>query len=193
MSGDGARVAYPLFQEGDGGSHPTSPLQFQFGVIELDLAIDLNKRWHSRLPRVSKANLIRTKDNICFGAYFDNQWFASAIWTSPIARSFNGMDYLELRRLAISQDAPKNTASRMISIMTKEIKRRLPHIQKLISYQDTEVHTGTIYKASGWNIGRTSTTKECRWLSDDTRTKNLRRNALQTNAPKIRWEKDLGS
>jgi len=26
--GDGARVAYPLFQRGDGGAIPTSPLQF---------------------------------------------------------------------------------------------------------------------------------------------------------------------
>ena len=191
MSGDGARVAHPLFQEEDGGSCPTSPLQFIIGRIEMDLAIELNKRWHSRLPIVSKANIVRTRDNVCFGAYFENRLYASAIWTSPIARAFNGLDFLELRRLAISADAPKNTASRMISIMVQIIKKELPHIQKLISYQDTEVHTGTIYKASGWKIGRTSTVKECRWLSDDNRTKKLCRNQLQTNAPKIRWEKDL--
>lgn len=187
MSGDGARVAHPLFQEGDGGSYPTSPLQFIIGRIEMDLAIELNKRWHSRLPIVSKANIVRSRDNICFGAYFENRLYASAIWTSPIARAFNGLNFLELRRLAISADAPKNTASRMISIMVKIIKRELPHIKKLISYQDTEVHTGTIYKASGWTVGRISSDRECRWGKGGGRKRNI----CQATASKIRWEKEV--
>ena len=193
MSGDGAKVAYPLFQEEGGGSNPTSPLQFIIGRIEMDLAIELNKQWHSRLPIVSKNNIIRTRDNICFGAYFNNKLYACAIWTSPIARKFNNMNYLELRRMAISGDAPKNTASRMISIMTKIIKKELPHIVKLISYQDTEVHIGTIYKASGWQIGRISGPKECRWGKGNNkqRIKDLNQNICPAGASKVRWEKDI--
>ena len=193
MGGDGAKVAYPLFPAEDGGSIPTSPLQFTIGRIEMDLAIQLNKLWHSRLPIVSKANIIRTRDNICFGAYFSNRLFACAIWTSPIARKFNGMNYLELRRMAICSDAPKNTASRMIGVMTKIIKREMPHIIKLISYQDTEVHTGTIYKASGWQVGRVSGAKECRWGkgNNQQRIKNLAQNICPAGGAKVRWEKDL--
>ena len=49
---------------------------------------------------------------------------------------------------AIASDAPKYTATRMLSIMVKRIKKEFPDIVRLISYQDTEVHKGTIYKAA---------------------------------------------
>ena len=143
MSGDSIMVVRPLFQvEGD-GSIPISPLQFKISQIDSKLAKPLNKLWHSRLPIVD-----RTK--ICFGAEYKNRWYAVGIFCPPISRAFNNKNYLELKRLAISNNAPKNTASRMIKIMTILIKKQMPEIVKLISYQDTEVHTGTIYKASGW-------------------------------------------
>lgn len=98
----------------------------------------------------------------------------------------NGKEILELRRLAIADSAPPNTATQAISYMQKEIKRTMPDIKKLISYQDTEVHTGTIYKASNWNIGAETP------LMDWT-TENRKRNTLQSNASKIRWEYDIES
>jgi hypothetical protein len=184
MSGDGARVAYPLFQTEDGGANPTSPLQLKIRVIELDTAMRLNKLWHSRLPDFYMGTC--RIEWICFGAMYKNKWYASAIWSAPIARALNGKNFLELRRLAIAEDAPKNTATRMISIMTKIIKQKFPHIIKLISYQDTEVHQGTIYKASGWYKGLYS--KGADWKS--TMPNRSRRHSV-TTADKIRWEKDL--
>jgi len=182
MSGDGARVAYPLFQEEDGGANPTSPLQLKISIIDVYLACALNKKWHSRLPIIKESNVIRNKRSICFGAHYGNLWYAIAIWSSPVAanRLKNGQNILELRRMAISPESPKNTASRMISIMVKEIRKRMPEIIKLISYQDTAVHCGTIYKASGWE--EKQKTRGTDW--NITR----KRDESQTTADKVRWE-----
>jgi hypothetical protein len=66
-----------------------------------------------------------------------------------IRRPFYLID-MELKRMAISDDAPKNTASRMISYMVRDIRKGFPSVPRLISYQDPAVHSGTIYRASGW-------------------------------------------
>jgi hypothetical protein len=188
MSGDGARVAYPLFQEGDGGSCPTSPLQFNIYEISVERAVELNKQWHSRLPSITNPY----GDQICFGAEYEGKLYACAIWTMPVARLFNGKNYLELRRMAISAEAPKNTASRMISIMVKTIRKAKPHIVRLISYQDTSVHSGTIYKASGWTIAEKTAGGSATPASIQSWQKNKRiRKESQSVAYKIRWEKDL--
>jgi hypothetical protein len=185
MSGGGARVAYPLFQEEDGGSMPTSPLQFNIYEISLERAVELNKQWHSRLPIMS-LNCLRMPPCISFGAEFNGRIYACAIWSAPIARYFVNKGYLELRRMAISADAPKNTASRMISIMVKLIKTKHPNIIKLISYQDTEVHQGIIYKASGWIDA-----SRCKGSNWSCNTRNYKEKENQSKADKIRWEKDL--
>jgi hypothetical protein len=173
--------AYPLF--GESHEKPTSPLQLTIYEISVERAVELNKQWHSRLPKIGNPY----GDQICFGAEFNGKLYACAIWTMPVARLFNGRNYLELRRMAISGDAPKNTASRMIAVMTKIIRKAKPHIVKLISYQDTEVHSGTIYKASGWIPFKTSPCNPKGWK----REKYKKNHIIQTTADKIRWEKDI--
>ena len=139
-----------MFQTEGGGATPTSPLQLHLGTISLDLAIDLNRLWHSRLPVVDRSNIIRNKYSISFGAEFGGRWYASAIWSSPVARLLDGTKVLELRRFAIAPDAPKNTASRMLRVMCNKIRKSFPAIKLAVSYQDEAVHAGTIYKAAGW-------------------------------------------
>jgi hypothetical protein len=168
------------FQIESGGSIPTSPLQFTIKEIGVISACMLNKQWHSRLPDLHWSNVARSHKYVCYGALFDNEWFAVGIWSSPVARLLNDETTLELRRMAISELAPSNTASRMIRIMVLLIKKRFPLITTLISYQDTEVHKGTIYKASGWQA--VATVKYRAW--DKTRL----RNKSQSTADKIRWE-----
>lgn len=182
MSGESMREMHPLFQVGDGGSTPTSPLQMTVRRIIPARAIVLNQLWHSRLPKLSLSNICRNKRYAFYGAEFEGIWYASAVWTSPSARLLPD-DWLELKRLAIAEDAPKNTASWMISRMVQKLKKRFPEIVKLISYQDTEVHLGTIYKASGWKIG--AHTKFASWTS------SRKRNPDQSKADKVRWEKDI--
>jgi hypothetical protein len=147
------------------------------------LACDLNEKWHSRLPKIHWSNVVRNTHYICFAAKYDGRYYAVGIWSSPVAqnRFADGKHMLELRRMAICSDAPKNMASRMIRVMVAIIKKRFSDIYRLISYQDTEVHKGTIYKASGWEIGGES--KGLSWT-----TKSRERNKEQTMAKKIRWE-----
>ena len=174
------------FQLDDGGSIPTSPLQFKFNVIRAQTACDLNAKWHSRFPDIHWSNVVRNRHYICYGAFFDGHCFAVAIWSSPIAanRLKDGQLLLELRRMAISDQSPKNTASQMLSWMRKDIEKRFPDVIRLISYQDTEAHFGTIYKASGWMLidGQSNL---------DWSTSTRKRNKAQSSAPKVRWEYNL--
>ena len=106
------------------------------------------------------------------------------MWGAPIAREYNGRGYLELRRMAIHDSAPKNTASRMIGWMVREIRK--DGFVKAISYQDTDVHAGTIYKASGWVQGGFRKGGKDAWSC------NVRQRAqAQASGDKIRWELDL--
>jgi hypothetical protein len=183
---DSIRVLHPLFQEGGGGSIPTSSLQLHVGQISVDLAIDLVALWHSRLPIVNKSNIQRTKHLWCVGAEYSGKWYACAIWTNPISPTYADAPYLELRRFAIASDAPKNTASRLIGVMTRQIKKKFPSIERLISYQDTDVHMGTIYAASGWVASGHRKGGDNIWT-----TSNRKRNIQQATGDKIRWEYPL--
>ena len=63
--------------------------------------------------------------------------------------------------------------------MRKDIRQQHPDVVALISYQDTEQHAGTIYKAGNWAIA----TKQLKFISWG----NRKRNAEQTHSPKVRW------
>ena len=69
--------------------------------------------------------------------------------------------------------------------MIKDIKVRFPELIRLVSYQDTEAHLGTIYKASNWTAAPTQTS-----LLDWTTSKR-KRSSLQSTADKVRWEYNL--
>tara|TARA_R110001583_G_scaffold53355_1_gene164661 strand:+ start:49 stop:651 length:603 start_codon:yes stop_codon:yes gene_type:complete len=183
LSAGDVRDSMPLFRSGCGGLSPTSALQLSINRCKVQRACKLNEVWHSRFPKIHWSNVVRNRDYVCFLAEYDDIAYASAIWSSPVAanRLKEGKTALELRRMAISDDAPKNTASRMIGIMRKIIKKEFPHITLLLSYQDTDVHEGTIYRASGWYPA--SKNKGTSW------TNNVRqRNKEQSLSDKIRWE-----
>ena len=94
--------------------------------------------------------------------------------------------------MAICDEAPKNTASRMLKIMIAYIKKhnKYKDIYKLISYQDTAVHAGTIYKASGWI--EESKAKWTSWHNRaDNAQHNCKRSDSQSTADKIRWAKQI--
>ena len=180
ICGDSIRVVHPLFQEEDGGALPTSPLQLHFGEIALDLAIQLNAIWHSRLPNAIKSNMQRVKHLVCFGAEFAGRFYQVSIFTDPVARMLNGNNWIELRRMAIANDAPPNTASRSLRIMRLLIQKKWPHLQRMISYQDCDVHTGTIYLAAGWQ--RETENLSGNWIRD-----NRDRRIAQAPGRKLRW------
>lgn len=184
MSGDSVTGAQQIFQFASSGSTPTSPHQFYIKKISVEQACRMNGVWHSRLPIIKPGNVYRNKKQICYGFFLNQICYAVAIWTSPISSSLPQGTWLELRRYAIRKDAPKNTASWGLSKMVKFIHKEFPDLIKLISYQDTLVHTGTIYKASGWGQG--IKTKFSDWSH-----KTRKRNVMQSRADKIRWELDF--
>ncbi len=188
--GDGAIVAHPLFQEDDGGAIPTSPLQFTIEEIGMRLAQDLNRKWHSLLPRTDLGNLLCGSTSVAYGAYFDGAWFAVGIWSQPIIRAVCDGHTIELRRLAIGDDAPRNTASRMMAVMGRMVRSKFPQITKAVSYLAVDVHAGTIYKASGWTpVGEIVAARPQRFSNVNRKTRATA--PLQTQSRKQRWEKQL--
>lgn len=181
----GVRVAYPLFQAEGGGSTPTSALQLHIDPISFEDARAMCGLWHSRMPKIRNPVAVMGQYPH-FGAEFDGIWYAIAIWSNPVARLLPQRAWLELRRMAIAPDAPKNTASRMLAVMTRIIRKKRPDVERLVSYQDTEVHTGCIYKAAGWTVV----------VPDDPRSRPWdnaarARNEEQSRSPKHRWDKVL--
>lgn len=145
---DEIRIVAPLFFSADDGELPTSPKQLDIVEIDRYRARDLNALWHSRLPIYDTGFCLNS--TISFGACYKNCWYAIAIWTNPVSASLPQREWLELRRMAIAPDAPKYTATRMLSKMQKRIAVKFPYVTTLVSYQDMEVHQGTIYKAANW-------------------------------------------
>lgn len=143
--GDSTRQVCPLFQEGDGSSLLTSPLQLRFSVIAKDRAKELNRLWHSRFPSFGGGGA-----RVCYGAEFDGLFYAVAMWTNPSSRKLPQRKWLMLKRYAIADDAPKNTASRMEGWMVRDIRKRFQEVTTLVSYSDPDTHDGTIYRACGW-------------------------------------------
>ena len=183
MSAESIRVMHPLFQTGEGGSTPTSALQFVLERIPFKDALRLNRAWHSRLPRFG-TGFIKNQPFPCFGAMFEGRAFGVAIWSTPCARNLPQQEWLELRRLAIAPDAPRNLASRMLGVMARLLRLEYPQVRRLVSYHDTAVHTGAIYRAAGWTP--TTVNKDGNW------TRKARpRPRAQSEAPKQRWEKVL--
>jgi hypothetical protein len=180
---DGALEATPT-PIGAGGSIPTPSLQakdLRILPIEIDLARKLNALWHSRLPRVIPSNITRNRRYACYVAEHEGIHYAVGIWSDPVAanRMADGDRVLELRRLAINADAPPNTASRMLRVMVQLIRKQWPDLIRVISYQDNEVHKGTIYRAAGWT--RDGEAEFVDWGA------SRERNSSQSTAAKTRW------
>jgi hypothetical protein len=165
----------------------TSPRALRFERITAALACELNARWHSVLP-----SLPRMHCQLAYGAFLNGAPVAVAIFGRPVSRMLaerGGM--LELRRFAICPHAPANTGSRMLAWLRRDVRRERPDIVRLVSYQDTEHHSGAIYKAAGW---RPAAMKKSpvNWNGDAQNAPATRlRNAPILTAPKVRWGVDL--
>jgi hypothetical protein len=186
ISVDSVRVAYPLFQTEGDGSTPVSTLQvsdLSFEPCSRRFAATLNRAWHSRLPKVCDGMF-----SYAFHACNANVSYAVALWSNPVARLLP-QHWLELRRLACSPEMPKNGASAFLGWMVRYLRKHHRQHERLISYQDTEVHKGTIYKASGW-IEANRTRKGNTWKNNVRDRQNINGDEAMASI-KVRWEKVL--
>lgn len=128
---------------------------------------------------------------LAFTASCDGHLYGGALWHNPSARGLPS-EWLELRRLAIPDYAPPHAASWMLGAMRKWIRANMPSVPRLISYQDTDVHTGTIYKAAGWEAAYYSKPRVRDRSKPRAGTSRAYRSNLNGSAPdaagKIRWE-----
>lgn len=160
-----------------------------FEECPTDEAVELCRKWHSRLPNTQWGPW-----QFAFRAHFSGTVFAVALWNNPSARTLPP-HWLELRRMACSPDAPRNTASRFLGWMVRFFTASHPDRERCISYQDTAVHTGTIYKAAGWQIGHVAKARVRDRSKARVGTKRAYRSNMNGPSPdaseKIRWEKLL--
>lgn len=140
---DPARLAYPLDQPGI-GPPPATARRLTVDLCPTGHARLLVALWHSRLPETQRGPWQHA-----FRAHANGLTYAVALWHNP---SSPGLPHhwAELRRMAVAPDAPHCTASFFLARMADWYRHNEPEHERLISYQDTEVHQGTIYKAAGW-------------------------------------------
>ena len=184
-----AVVAHPLFFKSESeGKVPASARQLNITEIPMREACRLNKLWHSMLPRTDLGNMLCGNMSVAYVAEYDGKYYATAIWSQPIIRSLCDGKTIELRRLAICDESPKFTASRMLSVMRKVVRKKMPHLRKAVSYLAVDVHDGTTYKASGWSaVGKVVDARPQRPSGSPQRATG----PLQTTSRKQRWEIDL--
>lgn len=111
------------------------------------LLADLIARWHSTLP---VAPVVFTVGFVAVAP--DHQYVAAAMWNHPTARHEDQETTLELQRQAHSPFVPRNFGSWFLARQREWIRANMPHIRRLISYQDADVHDGTIYRADNWYV-----------------------------------------
>ena len=96
-----------------------------------------------------------------FGVFWNNKLEGVMQFGNPIDKSktiglvhgtkWNG--FLELNRMAFSDNLPRNSESRALAVAFRLIRKHAPHIEWVISYADaTQCGDGTIYRASGFKL-----------------------------------------
>ena len=172
-----------------GGSTPTSspqsPRQFTFVRTANKDGAALNEQWHSALPYIPVFHI-----QFSFVAEWGGKPYAVGLWGRPVARTLDDAVFLELRRMAICAEAPKNTASCMLAWMVRELREQRPEIQTFISYQDTARHTGTIYRAAGWYPIHLRSPVNWDGSAQTKKAPSRKRNGPLLKAPKVRWQRD---
>ncbi len=181
------RSMHPLFQAGQGGSKPTSALDLRFFRTSRETFAKFNLAWHSRLPRIGASQF-----RVCYVAEYDGIIYAVSAWSNPVARLLPQQTWLELRRFAIADDAPKNLASRMLGWMARDIPKLFPQVVRLISYQDCAAHAGTIYKAAGWQHAENYVSRKRGWKPTTNWASRFRAGRTdQAVSPRMRWERAI--
>lgn len=85
------------------------------------------------------------------------------------------LNLVELRRFIMLDEAPRNSESKVLGMMLKELKES--GVQRVLCYSDPiHGHVGTIYKAVGFDyLGRTNPTIDARHQDRQWSTRSLNR------------------
>ncbi len=98
----------------------------------------------------------------------------------PLVPDTPWYDMLELNRMVLAPDVPRNGESRVIAMACRLIRRHAPHIKWILSFADAgQCGDGTIYRASGFALSGIKWTEFLRLRSG----RMVRRLAVSANAP----------
>lgn len=119
-------------------------------------------------------------DKFCLGVLSENRIVGVLVFGLPVARLEDQKDTLELTRMVLLPETPKNSGSRTLSLAEKWIRKHRQE-RRLIAYADTSRHRGTIYLAAGWKkIGQQ--TRSQTWDRPNRKRKR------QNGGPKAKFE-----
>ena len=112
------RFLSPLFDPPS--DPPAKASRLTLVYCEPDVARQGIADWHSRLPYTQSGPW-----KFAFVAHYRFTAFAVALWNNPSARTLPN-EWLELRRMAVSDDAPHCTASWFLAAMARRIRADHP-------------------------------------------------------------------
>lgn len=146
-----------LFQQVDGGPLPTSPLQCLINICDFEHIRNIFDRFHYKKAHMGGGI------SFCMSLNFKNRVLGGAVIGLP-RHMKKYKNLLEIRRMALIDEAPKNCESYFLSKILWWIKKN-KLASGVISYSDMSVgHVGTIYKAANFKlVGETSESKHVFW------------------------------
>jgi hypothetical protein len=69
----------------------------------------------------------------------------------PLVRDTSWNGFIELNRMALGPELPRNSESRALAVAFRLIRKHYPHIEWVVSFSDgTQCGDGAIYRASGF-------------------------------------------
>jgi hypothetical protein len=127
--------------------------EIEVKLISKPIADIICKKYH-----YSKKVCSNSKLN--FGVFFKNKiegvvQFGVSMDKNRMAKNLNLPlnDFLEINRMALSNDLPKNSESRVLGICIREIKKQYKNIRAILSFADaTQCGDGFIYRASNFKL-----------------------------------------
>lgn len=151
---DSSTIERPAIQPGDGGAIPTSTLKIS--KITKAQAEPLLKQ-HHYLSKISRG----FKSKINFGLFLDGRIVGVCVFTGfPVPELVVGMfglprteqsGFFELSRLCLDPilQKQKNIASWFVGFCIRQLRRER-NVRAILSYADSEFHSGVVYKALGF-------------------------------------------
>ena len=124
-------------------------------ITKQQAKVIINKWHYSKvMPRITK---------LCIGGYKNNNLVAACTLgygvrplhtLKKMFPSLEVADYLEIGKLCVSDDMPRNTESYFISRIIKLLKRQMPGVKLLFSWADGIIgKPGYVYQASNFYYG----------------------------------------
>ena len=104
---------------------------------------------------------VATTSQLHFGIFLDGKCGGAAQLGTPIdkrkalgaVRGTKWTGMLDLHRLALADWLPRNSESRVLTVILRLIRRTYPHIEWVQSYADgTQSGDGAIYRAAGFHL-----------------------------------------